>query len=137
MYVQLWQAAKICMQTSTSTLTRLYWTRQGPCCRHARRWVETTAFHRSLPFIGPNPTFESIGIRAPIASALRLAFPNIKYPTEAQKEFIPAILGGKDVLLKDATGTGKYVQIMLVRFIQLIVPIQIFWGHSGSIEQSS
>ena len=97
------------MQTSTLTtfirLTR--WARQGPS-HHVRcmsRHAEATV-HSSPPFISPS-TFESAGIRAPIASALRLAFPNVKHPTRAQTEFIPAILSGEDVLLKDATGTGK------------------------------
>jgi superfamily II DNA/RNA helicase len=69
--------------------------------RHAEATV-----HSSPPFISPS-TFESAGIRAPIASALRLAFPDVKHPTRAQTEFIPAILSGEDMLLKDATGTGK------------------------------
>jgi len=56
-----------------------------------------------------NLTFESIGVRKPIAVALSSAFPHIRHPTETQTRLIPAILSGKDVLLKDETGSGKYV----------------------------
>jgi superfamily II DNA/RNA helicase len=52
-------------------------------------------------------TFDDLGLHPPILMALRAAFPNVQYPTAAQEEFIPAILSGKDVLLKDATGSGK------------------------------
>ncbi|KAF9462129.1 P-loop containing nucleoside triphosphate hydrolase protein [Collybia nuda] len=54
-------------------------------------------------------TFRDLGLHPPIVSALQSAFPNVQYPTEVQAKFIPAILGGKDVLLKDATGSGKLV----------------------------
>jgi superfamily II DNA/RNA helicase len=53
-------------------------------------------------------TFDDLGLHPPIVASLRAAFPNVQYPTEAQEKFIPAILSGKDVLLKDATGSGKY-----------------------------
>lgn len=51
--------------------------------------------------------FEDLGLHPPIVAALQAAFPNVKYPTETQSKFIPAILSGKDVLLKDETGSGK------------------------------
>lgn len=53
------------------------------------------------------PSFETIGLRPAIVSALLKAFPNVQRPTNAQAEFIPAIMSGSDVLLKDETGTGK------------------------------
>lgn len=52
-------------------------------------------------------TFEKLGLHPPIVASLRAAFPNVKTPTETQAQFIPAILTGKDVLLKDETGSGK------------------------------
>lgn len=58
-------------------------------------------------------SFEDIGIRAPIAVALHEAFPNVKYPTKCQAEFIPAVMDRKDVLLKDDTGTGKRVSVYI------------------------
>ncbi|KAG6818029.1 hypothetical protein H0H87_009184 [Tephrocybe sp. NHM501043] len=53
------------------------------------------------------PTFEDLGLHPPIAASLRTAFPNVTSPTKTQAAFIPAILSGKDVLLKDETGSGK------------------------------
>ncbi|KAG5735953.1 ATP-dependent rRNA helicase RRP3 [Termitomyces sp. T112] len=52
-------------------------------------------------------TFGDLGLHPPIVASLRAAFPNVKAPTETQANFIPAILSGKDVLLKDETGSGK------------------------------
>ena len=52
-------------------------------------------------------TFDDLGLYPPIVASLRAAFPNVQYPTEAQSKFIPAVLSGKDVLLRDATGSGK------------------------------
>ena len=57
--------------------------------------------------LGGRVTFEQLGLHPPIAASLREAFPDVKYPTEVQTKFIPAILGGKDILLRDATGSGK------------------------------
>jgi superfamily II DNA/RNA helicase len=98
------------ISTSTTALTHLFRWARRESCRHARctsRYAEAPILNTSLPLNASQPTFESAGIRAPIVSALRKAFPDVKYPTPAQNEFIPAILSGKDVLLKDATGTGK------------------------------
>ncbi|PFH54772.1 hypothetical protein AMATHDRAFT_306 [Amanita thiersii Skay4041] len=61
----------------------------------------------------PTPSFESLGVHSPIVDALRKAFPNIRYPTEVQASFIPAILNNKDVLLRDFTGTGKSFGLLL------------------------
>jgi superfamily II DNA/RNA helicase len=51
--------------------------------------------------------FPSLGLRPAITNALHRAFPNVRHPTATQAQFIPAILGGQDVLLKDNTGCGK------------------------------
>jgi superfamily II DNA/RNA helicase len=63
-------------------------------------------------------TFELLGLHPPIVASLREAFPDVKYPTEVQAKFIPAVLAGKDVLLKDATGSGKCVTVSSLLRIQ-------------------
>lgn len=55
-------------------------------------------------------SWKRLGVPAPVAATLRSAFPHIAKPTKTQARLIPAILAGKDVLLKDRTGTGKYVE---------------------------
>jgi hypothetical protein len=51
--------------------------------------------------------FAALGLRSQIVDALQKAFPNVVSPTKIQRSFIKAIGEGKDVMLKDATGTGK------------------------------
>ncbi|KAF7784593.1 hypothetical protein Agabi119p4_758 [Agaricus bisporus var. burnettii] len=57
--------------------------------------------------------WEKLGLRKPLVEGLSRAYPNVVYPTRAQEIFIPAILSGGDVLLKDETGTGKSFGIAL------------------------
>jgi superfamily II DNA/RNA helicase len=52
-------------------------------------------------------TFESLGVDKFVVRGLKRAFPHISSPTLMQKEFIPAVMSGNDVLLQDRTGTGK------------------------------
>ncbi|EGO05207.1 hypothetical protein SERLA73DRAFT_45333 [Serpula lacrymans var. lacrymans S7.3] len=60
-----------------------------------------------------HPTFEAVGIKPSIASILRAAFPNVDHPTTMQKKIIPAVLGQKDILIQDYTGTGKSFALLL------------------------
>lgn len=88
------------------------------------------------------PKFETLGLHPPIVAALQKAFPHIKGPTAAQEKFIPAILGDKDVLLKDATGTGKYVTnstYILCRnlTVSCFNSLQVFWATRGIVKQAS
>lgn len=52
-------------------------------------------------------SFTAMGLEATFVKALQKAFPNVQEPTVVQEKLIPEILSGKDILLKDATGTGK------------------------------
>lgn len=67
------------------------------------------------------PTFQSLGIRPAIANALHQAFPHVKQPTPTQCQFIPSIISGRDVLLKDNTGCGKCVHHVHRVNMQLIL----------------
>ena len=55
------------------------------------------------------PPFTGLGLSMPVVVGLKAAFPNVKQATDAQHEFIPAVMSGKDVLLKGHTGSGKCV----------------------------
>lgn len=54
-------------------------------------------------------SFRSIGLEPKLVNALQKAFPDVKRPTVVQEKLIKEILGGRDILLKDDTGSGKYV----------------------------
>jgi hypothetical protein len=63
--------------------------------------------------IGPSlsaVSFRSVGIEPSLLKALRKAFPHVQRPTTVQARLITEILGGRDILLKDDTGSGKYVR---------------------------
>ena len=55
-------------------------------------------------------SWKRLGVPASVSATLRSVFPHIAKPTKTQARLIPAILSGKDVLLKDYTGTGKCVE---------------------------
>ena len=59
----------------------------------------------------PSPTFEPLGLSAPIMAAL--AGLNYSSPTPVQQQVIPAMLFGKDVLGIAPTGSGKTVSYVL------------------------
>ncbi|KAG1150265.1 hypothetical protein G6F37_001999 [Rhizopus arrhizus] len=66
-------------------------------------------------------TFQQLGISTPTCQNLKINF-NITQPTFAQQELIPALLqGNRDILLRDATGTGKSFGIALT-LASLITP---------------
>ena len=52
-------------------------------------------------------SFEELGVDHYVLKGVRRAFPHVETPTSLQSNFIPAILQGRDVLIKDNTGTGK------------------------------
>jgi superfamily II DNA/RNA helicase len=57
----------------------------------------------------PSPPFARLGLSKAVSLGLASAFPAITRATDAQATFIPAILQGKDVMLKGHTGSGKCV----------------------------
>ncbi|KAI9315346.1 P-loop containing nucleoside triphosphate hydrolase protein [Dichotomocladium elegans] len=74
-------------------------------------------------FHSRGPTFQSLGIAPSVCRNLRDEF-NITLPTAAQAEFLGALQSGRDLLLRDRTGSGKtfglaiYLASRLSRFTQ-------------------
>jgi superfamily II DNA/RNA helicase len=70
-----------------------------------------------------------------VVATLRSVFPHIVKPTKTQARLIPAILSGKDVLLKDHTGTGKYVETHISVDVQHAsdksTELQVIWLNLG------
>jgi superfamily II DNA/RNA helicase len=55
----------------------------------------------------PTLSFEELGVDHYVLKGVQRAFPHVETPTPLQSNFIPAVLEGRDVLIKDNTGTGK------------------------------
>lgn|SRR6267154_141595 len=55
-----------------------------------------------LPFAG-------LGLSRAVRVGLKSAFPGVANATNAQSTFIPAIIQGKDIMIKGQTGSGKFV----------------------------
>ncbi|KAG1866452.1 P-loop containing nucleoside triphosphate hydrolase protein [Suillus tomentosus] len=98
------------------------WARQSLCRKHGllRYMSRSLETHTKEPLhkngTGQAPlgvTFESLGVGAPIAAALRVAFPDVQQPTTMQRKMIPAVVGKQDILLQDFTGTGKSFGLLL------------------------
>ncbi|KAG1757687.1 P-loop containing nucleoside triphosphate hydrolase protein [Suillus lakei] len=98
------------------------WARQSVCRKHAllRYMSHSSVVHpkellhaKSTGHAPPDVTFESLGVGAPIAAALRAAFPDVQQPTTMQRKMISAVVGKQDILLQDFTGTGKSFGLLL------------------------
>ncbi len=60
---------------------------------------------------GVHLNFEELGVKPELAAALRRL--NITEPTDVQREAIPPLLRGKDVIVRAKTGTGKTLAFLL------------------------
>ncbi|KAI1793852.1 P-loop containing nucleoside triphosphate hydrolase protein [Ganoderma leucocontextum] len=76
----------------------------------------------SKPLTSEEYGFEQLRLQRDIVEALHLAYPSVKHPTLVQRRFIHAVLGGKDVLLRDKTGTGKSFALALALLTQKAGP---------------
>ncbi|KAI0673432.1 P-loop containing nucleoside triphosphate hydrolase protein [Trametes maxima] len=106
--------------TRLSVQTRVpLWSARVACIPLHKRWLHKgprdTVGEHSHP---DGFSFERLGLRPSVLTALHLAFPSIKHPTPIQHQFISAVLKGKDVLLKDKTGTGKSFAAVLALLSQ-------------------
>jgi len=61
-------------------------------------------------------TWEELGLRKSLVEGLVRAYPEAVAPTTAQAMFIPAILEGRDLLVKDDAGSGKHVNFLFYLF---------------------
>ena len=84
-----------------------------------------------------HPSFSRIGLSLPLEKALHKAFPNVQYPTAIQRKVIPAIYKGHDVLLKDATGTGKCVHTLSLCCIERLIVVQVVWSNAVHAQPTS
>ncbi len=82
--------------------------RSGCCVRFASQFKNADQTSRqlnaSLPFAG-------LGLSRPVRLGLKSAFSAVTKATDAQATLIPAIIQGKDVMIKGHTGSGKCVQL--------------------------
>ena len=64
--------------------------------------------------ISPQPgtplPFAGLGLPRALRVGLKSAFPGVANATDAQSAFVPAIIRGKDVMIKGHTGSGKCVK---------------------------
>jgi superfamily II DNA/RNA helicase len=68
--------------------------------KHAAQAFRQSNDSNSLPFAG-------LGLSRPVRLGLKSAFPAVTKATDAQATLIPAIIQGKDVMIKGHTGSGK------------------------------
>ncbi|KAG1749885.1 P-loop containing nucleoside triphosphate hydrolase protein [Suillus paluster] len=113
------------MSFPSSAVVVLYrsWARQSVCRKHAllRYMSHSSEVHAKeqsyAKSTGHAPqdvvTFESLGVRTPIAASLRAAFPHVQQPTTMQRKLISGVVGKQDILLQDFTGTGKSFGLLL------------------------
>ena len=54
-----------------------------------------------------------LGLSRTVRVGLKLAFPGVTNATNAQSTFVPAIIRGKDVMIKGQMGSGKCVKFVV------------------------
>ena len=124
-----WQMHSCFPQTTVSSAFRVSRRSQ------ATLWWKTLRRNNSTS-LGSGPeladvSWKRLGVPASVAATLRSVFPHIAKPTKTQARLIPAILSGKDVLLKDHTGTGKCVESHILvtaqRSSDKSTELQVIW----------
>jgi hypothetical protein len=77
------------------------------CARFASQLKHANHAFRQLDDSLP---FADLGLSKPVRLGLKSAFPSVATATDAQAKLIPAIIQGKDVMIKGDTGSGKCVK---------------------------
>jgi len=90
-------------------------------------------------YSGQEKTWEELGLRKSLVEGLLRAYPEVVAPTTAQTMFIPAILEGKDLLVKDDAGSGKHVLFCMRVWVVYIyfLFIQVFWYRTRTTRKTS
>jgi len=109
------------------------------CFRHAMHWhsVQTISKHsgwacvrfasqlkhanHALRQLDNSLPFADLGLSEPVRLGLKSAFPAVTTATDAQAKLIPAIIQGKDVLIKGHTGSGKCVESWFLLGLTMLI----------------
>jgi hypothetical protein len=83
---------------------RAYWP------SHVRFASDLKSTGKISPLLNTPPSFVGLGLSKAVHVGLKSAFPGVADATQAQSELIPAIIQGKDVMIKGHTGSGKCVK---------------------------
>jgi superfamily II DNA/RNA helicase len=77
---------------------------------HARFASKLKSTDETSPQLKTPLPFAGLGLSRPIRVGLKAAFPGVANATNAQSTLIPAIVRGKDVMIKGHPGSGKCVE---------------------------
>ncbi|KAH9937180.1 P-loop containing nucleoside triphosphate hydrolase protein [Fomitopsis serialis] len=96
--------------------------RLSQCCCRLNSTTSSVVDNQGRPvYYEPPPTYLGTEERVPLdrwlqpglVSALKEAFPAVKYATTTQRELFKAVMVGQDVMLQTPTGSGKSFSLML------------------------
>jgi hypothetical protein len=74
---------------------------------HVRFASKLKSTDKISPQLNTPLPFAGLGLSRAVRVGLKSAFPGVANATNAQSTFIPAIVQGKDVMIKGHTGSGK------------------------------
>ena len=128
-----WQMHSCFLQASASTASRIPQRSQVALWLKAPRRTNSTTSGTGPELV--DVSWKRLGVPASVTATLRSVFPHIAKPTKTQARLIPAILSGKDVLLKDHTGTGKcvksHISVAVQRASNQSTELQVVWLNIG------
>lgn len=91
--------------------------------RFASKRRKSTDENSPQPNKPPRLPFAGLGLSRRVRVGLKLVFPDVVNPTDAQSTFIPAIFRGKDVMIKGDAGSGKSFGLILALLSKCWYPI--------------
>ena len=77
---------------------------------HVRFASKLRSTDKTSPQLNTPLPFAGLGLSRAVRAGLKSAFPGVANATNAQSTLIPAIVQGKDVMIKGQTGSGKCVE---------------------------